>query len=177
MGKKVKEEKTKQEDTQVSNRKTLLIPVDFSQTSKEALKFAGKLAGSMDADLLVLHVIHDPENKPGFYRTKGKPTAPMSKVAEDMMKEFLDKARNSNPDIKAFSEAESMLVTGLPITQILNVAKDRNVHMIIMGSQGRTGLSHFLLGSKVERVVQLSTIPVTVVKSKKTKKVIEKELK
>ena len=51
---------------------TLLVPVDFTSYSEEALQFAGELAGKLKARLLVLHVIHDPEEAPGFYSQKGK---------------------------------------------------------------------------------------------------------
>jgi nucleotide-binding universal stress UspA family protein len=51
------------------------------------------------------------------------------------------------------------------VTRILEIAKKKKAYMIIIGSHGRTGLSHMLVGSKAERVVQLSPIPVTVVKS------------
>jgi nucleotide-binding universal stress UspA family protein len=55
-------------------------------------------------------------------------------------------------------------VVGTPVTRILEIAKKKKARMIIIGSHGRTGLSHLLVGSKAERVVQLSPIPVTVVK-------------
>ncbi len=54
---------------------------------------------------------------------------------------------------------------GLPATRILEVAHALGAQLIVMGSRGRTGLSHLLLGSKAQRVVQLSRIPVTIVKS------------
>ncbi|MGB5535376.1 MAG: universal stress protein, partial [Thiogranum sp.] len=59
------------------------------------------------------------------------------------------------------------LVVGLPVNRILEVAKKSDASMIVMGSQGRTGLAHALLGSKAEQVVHLSPIPVTIVKADK----------
>ena len=53
------------------------------------------------------------------------------------------------------------------MTRILEVAEKLEAIMIVVGSQGRTGLPHLLLGSKAERVAQLSPIPVTIVKSRK----------
>jgi len=61
-------------------------------------------------------------------------------------------------------KAKALLVVGTPVTRIVEVAEKKQVDMIIMGSHGRTGLAHLLVGSKVQRVVQLSPIPVTVVK-------------
>ena len=57
-----------------------------------------------------------------------------------------------------------MLVVGLPVSRIMETAKKIDARMIVMGSQGRTGLDHLLLGSKTEQVVRLSPIDVTVVK-------------
>ena len=58
-------------------------------------------------------------------------------------------------------------MVGLPVTRILEVATKTEAQMIVMGSQGRTGLSHLLLGSKAEKVAQLAPIPVTIVKTPK----------
>ena len=69
------------------------------------------------------------------------------------------------PKSKSLSNAETLLVIGTPVKRIIEVAKKKNVRMIFLGSHGRTGFTHFLVGSKVNKVVQLSTIPVTVVKS------------
>jgi len=57
------------------------------------------------------------------------------------------------------------LVVGTPVTRIVEVAEKNQVGMIIIGSHGRTGLAQLLIGSKVQRVVQLSPVPVTVVKT------------
>ncbi|MDH3694421.1 MAG: universal stress protein, partial [Gammaproteobacteria bacterium] len=61
-------------------------------------------------------------------------------------------------------KAERLLVAGLPVTRILEVAKRLEPKMLVMGSAGRTGLSHFLLGSKAEQLLRLCPYPVTIVK-------------
>jgi nucleotide-binding universal stress UspA family protein len=63
-----------------------------------------------------------------------------------------------------------MLVVGLPVNRILESAEKIQARMIIMGSQGRTGLAHAMLGSKSEQVVRLSSVPVLIVKYKKPEK-------
>jgi nucleotide-binding universal stress UspA family protein len=89
----------------------------------------------------------------------------MEEAAEEMMAEFLAKMRQAHPDQLPIKEAIPLLVVGTPVTRILEIAEKKQAFMIIVGSHGRTGLSHLLVGSKAERVVQLSPIPVTVVKS------------
>ena len=88
----------------------------------------------------------------------------MEDAAEEMMDDFLQKMRKAYSHQRPMQEAVPMLVVGTVVTRILEIAKKKNVYMIVIGSHGRTGLSHLLVGSKAERVVQLSTIPVTVVK-------------
>ena len=82
-----------------------------------------------------------------------------------MMAKFLEEVAESRPDLDAIKSARSQLIKGLPATRILEFASKIDACMIVMGSRGRTGLPHLLLGSKAERVVQLSPIPVTIVKA------------
>ena len=56
------------------------------------------------------------------------------------------------------------VVVGLPATRILEMAEREDARLIVMGAHGRTGLADALLGSKVERVMRLASLPVTVVK-------------
>lgn len=150
----------------------LVVPVDFTSFSEEALVFASRLAKCMSAQLLVLHVIHDPAESPGFYARKLKKKKylqSMEEAAEEMMQEFLDKMRQAFPGNEPIKNATPLLVIGTPVTRIVEIAENKQATMIILGSQGRTGLSNLLLGSKAAQVVQLSTIPVTVVKTSKKK--------
>ena len=150
----------------------LLVPVDFTSFSEEALIFASQLANCLKAELLVLHVIHDPMEAPGFYarqRKKKKFFQTMEEAAEEMMQEFLKKMRKAYPDQAPIKKATSLLITGIPVKRIVEIAEKKQALMIIIGSKGRTGLSSLLLGSKAGQVVQLSTIPVTVVKTSKEK--------
>jgi universal stress protein A len=153
-------------------RDILLVAVDFTPFSEEALLFAANLAECIDAKLLVLHVIHDPAEAPGFYAPKGKKKKylfTMEEAANEMMEEFLKKIRKAHPDNIPLKKANSLLVVGTPVTRIIEIAKKKKAKMIFVGSHGRTGLSHLLVGSKAERVVQLSPIPVVVVKTSREK--------
>jgi universal stress protein A len=155
-----------------ADKDVLLVAVDFSPFSEQALFFAGQLAEKLKARLLVLHVIHDPAEAPGFYAQKGKKKKflrSMEEAAEEMMEEFLEKMRQACPDLVPINTAKPLLVVGTPVTRIVEVAEKKQVSMIIMGSHGRTGLAYLLAGSKVQGVVQLSSVPVTVVKTPRKK--------
>jgi nucleotide-binding universal stress UspA family protein len=113
-----------------------------------------------------LHVIHDPGDAPGYYRKAEEDLLrPLEEVAADMMKNFLADMRRKHPGVDALKDVEPVLVKGIPASRILEVAKAEDVSLIVLGSQGRTGLPHLLLGSKAQRVAQLAPMPVTIVKA------------
>ena len=147
----------------------ILVPVDFSPYSVSALVFAADLADCVGKSLMVLHVVHDPGDEPGYYNKalKKKQLRRIEDAAADMLEAFLVKVRKKFPDSKPLQQAESVLVKGLPRNRILEVAEQKKASMIVMGSKGETGLKHMVLGSAAERVVQLATVPVTVVKTAK----------
>ena len=147
----------------------VLAAVDFSPHSEAALLWAAGVAHCLRAPLVVLHVVHDLASAPGYYRTKKKGLRRMEEAAEEMMAEFLGHVRKSHPDLEALAKAQGKLVVGLPITRILEVVEKLDAQLLAVGSQGRTGLPHLLLGSKAERLAQLAPIPVTIVKVEKKK--------
>ncbi len=152
-----------------SSKKTILVPVDFSAFSEAALLKACELANCMNIPVVVLHVVHDPSELPGYYgkMTKKKNLVRMEDVAREMLDEFMEMMIKAHPKLKRLAEAKSMLVVGLPVGRILEVADSVNAVMIVMGSQGRTGLKYMMLGSKAEQVMRLSPVSVTIIKQKK----------
>ena len=146
----------------------ILVPVDFSPHSAAALLYACELAQCMKRPIVVLHVVHDPAEMPGYYSklTKKKNLTRMEDLAKEMLDSFMQELKTKHPHLKSLRKTESMLVLGLPVTRILQVAEKLHASLIVMGSQGLTGLKHLLLGSKAEQVVQLAPVPVTIVKAK-----------
>ena len=158
----------------------ILVPVDFSRPSVAALNWAADLARRIDARIHVLHVVHDPEDQPGYYHQPEEDSNwSLEAAAGQMLDEFLVRCREEGPalarlgggitsDGTASDDAEHLtreLVVGVPVRRILEVAERINARLIVMGSHGRTGLSHLLLGSKAQSVVQLAPMPVTIVKA------------
>jgi len=145
----------------------ILVPVDFSIQSEAALIHAKQYAQCLKTKLLVLHVIHDPAEVSGYYQNfmKKKQLVRMEDSAAHMLDDFLAKMAKKHKILKNIDDVESLLVKGLPLNRILEVSKKFNASMIVMGSKGHTGLKHLLLGSVAEGIVQLSSIPVTVVKT------------
>lgn len=167
-----------QEEHQVNKEQEgpVLVAIDFSDDARAALLWACRFADCNEARLVLLHVVHDPASNPGFYRSEHQDQMrPMQDVAENMMAEFLAGVIGEYPGLDLLNLADTRLVTGLPPGRIVETAELLDARLIVIGSRGMTGWSHLMLGSVAERVIELSTRPVVVVKAKNRK--IEKKQK
>lgn len=150
--------------------KRILVAVDFSDNSANALNYAANLCKRLDDRLIILHVIHDQAGSPGYYtdkKIKGekKRLKRLEEIAGEMMTDFIEKLMEAYPDIKGvLKKADIMLVSGLTVTKILQVVEKTAPELLVLGNKGRTSLKHILLGSKAEQLARLCPIPVTLVK-------------
>ena len=148
----------------------ILVPVDFYPHSAAALRFAANMAQLMKAQIIVLHVVHDPVDVPGFYvheEKKERRLRRMEDVAADMLTRFMNKVIEDSPDLPAIRTTQTKLIVGIPVTRILEVVMSLRPKCVVMGSQGRSGLSQVFVGSTAEKVVHLCPVPVTIVKTEK----------
>jgi nucleotide-binding universal stress UspA family protein len=163
----------------------VLVAIDFSEDSKAALLWACNFAECSSAPLILLHVVHDLASNPGFYHPeKSDHLESMQDVAESMMAEFLTRLKTEHPELCAIDEADLRFIPGLPPTRIVEVAGLLNSRLIVIGGRGLTSPPDKRLGSVAQRVVDLSMIPVVVIKSeahgvlkKKERKRLEKRQK
>lgn len=135
--------------------KKILVPVDFSRHSENAVRYGAELAAKFHAELVLLHVV---DNTPVMF-SEGAVFTPES------MKEVLDKA---NAELGGIEIPEGLNVTrvareGHPFVEIVRFAKANGVDLIVVGTHGRTGLAHLLLGSVAENVVRKAPCPVLTV--------------
>jgi len=158
--------------TDKADKHPILVPVDFSRHSEAAMVHACRLAQCMDARLLVVHVVHDPNEMPGYYAklAKKKMLTRIEDVAQEMLDEFVAHTAKQHPEVKALKKLETTLVTGIPTTRILQIAEKVDACMVVMGSKGQTGLKHLLVGSIATHIVQLCPVPVTIVKKAENNK-------
>jgi nucleotide-binding universal stress UspA family protein len=152
------------------DERIILVPVDFSDSAYAALREAVKFCDLMGARLVVLHVVHDPGDMPGYYvkLMNTKSTALIHEVAASVFDEFMVKALESNPESESLSKALRLMVIGLPVARIIEVAGIIDPEMVVIGSQGRTGLQQLLLGSKAAQLAQMCPVSITIVKSRNT---------
>ena len=164
--------------SELNDDQPVLVAIDFSHDSKAALEWACNYSTMRGKHLVLLHIVHDQASKPGFYnKDSRKGLKPMQAVAETMMADFIEELRTENPGLHALETAEIQYIAGLPPTRIVEVSKLLGADLIVMGSRGITGLPHKLLGSVAERVVELSRIPVVVVKAEEIPQPNKKEIK
>ncbi|MES9845971.1 MAG: universal stress protein [Candidatus Sedimenticola sp. 6PFRAG5] len=149
------------------NNHPILVPVDFSSCSEAALLKSCELTDCLQQPVIALHVVHDPADMPGYYSkfTKKKDLFRIEDKAQELFDEFIKDIVNRYPRIKQLKKIETMLVIGLPATKILQVAEMKDASMIIMGGKGNRGWKRMLLGSTVDEVARLCSIPLTIVKS------------
>ena len=153
------------------SKRPILVPVDFSEQSIAALVKACEWAECTNQQIIVLHVVHDPAEMPGYYGkvTKKKKLLRIEDLVKEVFDEFMHDTIEQYPGCDRLRKAKTVLVIGLPANRILEMVDKVDAAMVIMSSQGRTGLKHLMLGSKAEQIVRLCPVPVLIDKNGKHK--------
>lgn len=137
----------------------ILVPIDFSECSRKALRYAIALAKEHAASLTLLYVV------PKQYAAYDYGGPDMPSLEAEM---FVDGEKKLNEiletELKGEVPAESLVRCGSPDDEILAIARDIPANLIVIATHGRTGLSHMLLGSVAEHVVRRAPCPVLVVR-------------
>ncbi|MDX2052422.1 MAG: universal stress protein [Polyangiaceae bacterium] len=142
----------------------ILCAVDFSEGAPLVLKQALNLAALSGGNVEVVHVCNVPPYfGPELMVWVDAGSTPLSQVAEEAARARLAALlAELTPEERA--RTTTSIEFGPPADALLRVAKDRESNLIVMGTHGRTGLGHVMLGSVAERVVRSSHCPVLVVR-------------
>jgi nucleotide-binding universal stress UspA family protein len=137
----------------------VLVATDFSDCSSEAIDVAIELARRYDAALTLLHVYEVPS-----YAYGEMVYAPIDFVTP--IREAAEKSlKSAHAELaQRFPGAKSVLRAGAAWEQIVGAVQELKADLVVVGTHGRRGLSHALLGSVAERVVQRSLVPVLTVR-------------
>lgn len=140
--------------------KTILVPIDFSRYSENALKVAAKIANKDDIEIHLLHMLEIPSQLNDAV-SSGVP------IPEIML--FIEKAQE-----KLQEAADKSFLKGIKTVHhikfeaafkgILSFLSENKMDLIVMGSHGISGMEEIILGSNTEKVVRLSSVPVLVIK-------------
>lgn len=140
--------------------KKILFPTDFSEPAEKAFEYAVFMAASYKAELALLHVV---DQLHGQTYPEILALSPMG-IAEKITKRAHEDLQTLVDRIKESVTATEAVREGKAWVQICEAAKEEKADIIVIGSHGRTGLSHVLIGSVAETVVRHSSCPVLVVR-------------
>ena len=139
--------------------KKILCPIDHSDCSKEALKYAVSFAMRDEAKLYLLHII---DIRSFNESLNAMPTQiPDNETLEQLRIKLLDCIPE---EIRDDMDVEATVIQGIPFAEIISTAKKKEIDMIVIGSHGRTGLKHMMMGSVSEKVVRKAPCPVLTVR-------------
>jgi len=142
----------------------ILIPTDFSEFSEHAMKYACEFARRFSAELHLLNVVEN------IYPIVAEPGMAVPSAGEYLM----DLMNSSEQAIQQLPPADwNMNVpvvrevrTGTPFLEVIRYAREKEIDLIVLGTHGRSGLVHVLMGSVAEKVVRKAPCPVLTVRPK-----------
>lgn len=142
----------------------VLVPVDFSTCSRRALEFAVPFAARLGAAVEVLHAYRPPDGHVPWVTvtTHGEPKRTVHELARSEAARGLDELLQAALPASC-PRPKTLLIPGEPAEVIIARASLRHPTLIVMGTRGRTGLAHWLLGSVAEKVVRRAPCPVLTV--------------
>ncbi|HEY9157620.1 universal stress protein [Candidatus Binatus sp.] len=144
----------------------IVAATDFSEDSTLALTFAQEIAVKFSAEIVLVHVdqplapvMMTPELGPAMdVGAMGRIAEEQRMLAQKELDKIAGKLREGGLKVKV------QLKVGSPFMEILRAAQSENADLIVLGTHGRTGLAHVLMGSVAERVVQKSPCPVLTIR-------------
>jgi nucleotide-binding universal stress UspA family protein len=149
----------------VPNISKILVATDFSDDSNYALSYAVEMAQRFSAELIVLHVDQPLAPVMVSELNPGLDLGAMNRIAEEQrllalreVDKTVDRLREKQLKVRG------LLRVGAPFLEIVITAQNENVDLIVIGTHGRSGLAHVLMGSVAERVVRKTHCPVLTVR-------------
>jgi nucleotide-binding universal stress UspA family protein len=138
--------------------RTILMPTDFSESAASALEWAQALAQAFEAKIVLLHAV----DMVSYVWIPAGPASVPAPVPQDVEKRIMDVAQESLHTLaaKAPEVSRRIIRRGHPREVILEVAKEVDADVIVVGTHGRRGVSHLFIGSVAEHVVRHAPVPV-----------------
>jgi nucleotide-binding universal stress UspA family protein len=137
--------------------KKILVPIDFSDYSKSALKYAINFAKKFNAELYLIYVVEPIIYPPDF--SMGQIAIPTLDLGMDK-RAFEELNKLAEKEIPKELIANTIVKTGKPFIEIIESAEEENIDLIIIATHGHTGMEHILFGSTAEKVVRKAPCPV-----------------
>lgn len=139
------------------NIKKILVPIDFSDYSKSALKYAKEFSKYFGAEIILIYVVEPMVYPPDF--SMGQIAIPTIDIELDKRaKEELEKLAKN--EIHSDTKFQIVIKTGKPFVEIIQTASEMDIDLIIIATHGHSGVEHILFGSTAEKVVRKAPCPV-----------------
>ncbi len=142
--------------------KRILVPVDFSDGSINAFKLAGFFAKDRDASIILAHIISEPQLTDPVYSSEYFSPSTVADLKSDLEDKI---SADYISEIEKEIDIKIVIRRGYPPSEIVSLIDDEGADLIIMGTHGRKGLTHLLLGSVTEKIIRNSRIPVVTLKT------------
>ncbi|MHB8091085.1 MAG: universal stress protein [Syntrophales bacterium] len=145
----------------------VLFCTDFSKNSDQAFSYAFGISRRDGSDLYILHVMTYPNNYPHY--VEGYLSAKEWRKVEDAHRKAIEQNFEDLylSKIKDKEHVHAVIKIGREDEEVLDFAKKEGIDIVVVGTHGRTGLKHAVLGSVAEKIVRQSSVPVLVVPGKK----------
>jgi nucleotide-binding universal stress UspA family protein len=142
--------------------KKILCPVDFSKFTEEVITYAADIAKHYGAELHVLHVIPNLTYFTPYesFLTPENLVAVEKNIQDEVERDFGKILKHIDMEIKR------VVKTGVAFVEIIDYAKSEGIDLIVMGTHGRSGIEHILIGNVAEKVVRKSPCPVLTIRPK-----------
>jgi len=140
----------------------ILCPVDFSEFTDEILSYAVNIAKRFGSELFLIHVIPNLNYFTPYesFLTPENLVAIERNIEGEVGKDFDKITKKLDLPFKRVTK------TGVPFVEIIDYIKDEQIDLVVMGTHGRSGIEHILIGSVAEKVVRKSPCPVLTVRPK-----------
>ena len=150
--------------------KKILFPCDVTENSSKILPYVLSVSEKYDSTIYLLHVVPDLQKWAKEYISHTSPYASLDMFKKEAL-EGAEKAidRVCEEQLQSCPNFQRRVVSGDPATEILKTIETEDMDMVIMGTHGRKGLEHIILGSVAENVVKKSPVPVMTVNPYKLK--------
>ncbi len=137
--------------------KKILVPIDFSDYSKKALRYAIEFARNFETEIILLYVV-EPVIYPADFSFGQVAIPSMENELRERAATQLEKLIET--EVHNDVRARSVVRSGKPFFEINQLAREENVDLIIIATHGHTGIEHVLFGSTAEKVVRKAPCPV-----------------
>ena len=142
--------------------KAILVPIDFSESSLKALRYALPLAENFGAKITLIHVV-----EPRISPEEMVLSSDIVELRNVLVKDGWQKLKSlCHQTIKPAIASDTVVKVGRPYEEIVAAAKTHKADLIIIATRGYTGLKHFFIGSTAERVVRHAPCPVLTVRER-----------